>query len=647
MGQEKKPLQEGPDLQERMLSAFMERLPSVAVIKDLEGHYLFVNPSWEKIFQKSRAEWQGKTAEELWPSGVAAKFNEHDRIVLQTREPLETIGTLRHADGTHHWISYRFPICDPQGQMAMLGVNAIDITEHIQTKTRLEHWLESSPTVIYAREPRGDFAFTYLSNNIQALLGWEPQQFLEDPHFWLNLIHPEDRPRLLERLALPWPQDHQSQEYRFRDQDGAYHWMHDSFKMVRDRTGDPEEIAGAWLDITERKTLEAQLGQAQKMEAVGRLAGGVAHDFNNLLMAIMGYGDLLRNGVLHDDPPLHYIEDILKATERAASLTQQLLAFSRRQMMQPQVLNLNQVVADLEKVLRRLLGEHIDLEIIADPDLWMVTADSGQLGQIIINLALNAREAMATGGRLTLATANVDFATSHQGQFVLIPPGRYVRLTLADTGVGMDAETLSHIFEPFFTTKNAGRGPGLGLPVVYGIVRQNGGYIDVESQAGQGSTFTICLPRSESAVEPTRENLPLRAQLEGSETILIVEDEMALRTLLSKFFQLYGYEVLEARDGGEALVVCERHQGPIHIMLTDVVMPQLNGRELAQRLTRLHPETQVFYMSGYTDSDLAPFGVLEPAKTIIPKPFRPLDLVKKVREFLDTSAGTPDNPQSS
>ncbi len=307
-----------------MLSAFMERLPSVAAIKDLEGHYLFVNPAWEKIFHKSRAEWLGKTSDELWPPKVVAKFNEQDRIVLMTGEPLVNMDTMRHADGTHHWISYRFPIFDTQGQMAMIGVNAIDITEHIQTKTRLEHWLESSPTVIYTREPRGDFAVTYVSKNIQTLMGWKPQQFLEDPQFWINHIHPEDQDRILEQLTLPWPEEHQTQEYRFQAQDGTYHWMQDSFKMVRDRTDNPIEIAGAWLDISERKALEAQLRQAQKMEAVGRLAGGVAHDFNNLLMAIMGYGELLRSNLFQDDPLFHYIEDILKATDRAASLTQQL-----------------------------------------------------------------------------------------------------------------------------------------------------------------------------------------------------------------------------------------------------------------------------------------------------------------------------------
>jgi two-component system cell cycle sensor histidine kinase/response regulator CckA len=643
MGQEKRTLQETPELREKMLSAFIEGLPSVALIKDLEGRYLFVNPALEQIFHKSRDEWLGKTSDEVWPPKLAAKFNEQDQIVLTTRKPLLTVGFMRHTDGPHHWISYRFLIAGAGGQPNLIGVNAIDITEHIATKTRLEHWLESSPTVIYTREPRGAFATTFISENIKALLGWEPRHLIEDPQFWLNHMHPEDQPRVLEQLTLPWPEDHQTQEYRIRAQDGSYHWIHDSFKMVLDRTGKPVEIAGAWLDITERKALEAQLMQAQKMEAVGRLAGGVAHDFNNLLMAIMGYGELMRSNLFKDDPLFHYIEDILTATDRAASLTQQLLAFSRRQLMQPQVLNLNSVLADLEKILRRLLGEHIDLEIVGAPDLGMVKADPGQLGQIIMNLALNARDAMTTGGRLTLETANIEFAANHPCRFEDIPPGRYVRLALRDTGCGLDAETLTHIFEPFFTSQEAARGTSLGLPVVYGIVRQNGGYVDVESQPGQGTTFMVYLPRCEAAVEPTRDRMLLIEKLEGSETILIVEDEVALRTLLARFFRLYGYEVLEARDGSEALLICKRHQGPIHIMLTDVIMPRMSGGELADRLSPLHPEMQVFYMSGYMDSDLAPYGVLDSSKIIIPKPFRPLDLVKKVREFLDTPEPGADN----
>jgi nitrogen-specific signal transduction histidine kinase/CheY-like chemotaxis protein len=389
------------------------------------------------------------------------------------------------------------------------------------------------------------------------------------------------------------------------------------------------------LDITERKALEAQLLQAQKMEAVGRLAGGVAHDFNNLLMAIMGYSELIRASLVKDDPLYKYSEDILKATERAASLTQQLLAFSRQQVTQPQVLNLNRVASDLEKMLRRLIGEHIDLDIVTGPDLGAVKADPGQIGQIIMNLAVNARDAMPTGGRLILATDNIDFTANHECRFENIPPGRYVRLTVTDTGSGMDAETLNHIFEPFFTTKEVGKGTGLGLPIVYGIVHQNGGCVDVESQPGQGASFKIYLPRIEAAVEPPGTKVSLAARLEGAETILVVEDEDALRTLLCRFFRLYGYNVLEARHGGEALLICERHSGPIHLMITDVVMPQMSGQDLAHRLAPLHPEMAVFFMSGYTDSDLTGYGAPESYQHFIPKPFRPMDLIKKVRDFFD------------
>ena len=316
-----------------------------------------------------------------------------------------------------------------------------------------------------------------------------------------------------------------------------------------------------------------------------------------------------------------------------------MLAFSRRQVMQPQVLSLNRVAGDLEKMLRRLIGEHIELEIVAGPELGMVKADPGQIGQIIMNLAVNARDAMPTGGRLILAIDNIEFAASHKCRFENLPSGRYVRLAVTDTGSGMDANTLDHIFEPFFTTKEVGKGTGLGLPMVYGIVRQNHGCVDVESHPGQGTTFKIYLPRVEAAVEAPEARMNLAAKLEGSETILVVEDEEALRTLLCRFFRLYGYNVMEARHGGEALLICERHPGPIHLMITDVVMPQMSGKELADRLAPLHPEMAVFFMSGYTGSDLTGYGAPELNNHFIPKPFRPMDLVKKVRDFLDASQG--------
>ncbi|HLD48288.1 MAG TPA: PAS domain-containing protein, partial [Desulfobaccales bacterium] len=933
---------------ERLFASFVGHLPSVAIIRDLEGRFLFVNEALEKAFGNTREDWLGKTVDDVYPPETADRFKAQDQTVLMTGMPVRGLDKLWHPDGSHYWTYHVFPIVDQKGKTVMIGTGATDVTELMATKARLEQVLASGPAAIYTCEAEGNFALTYISDYVKRLVGWGPEQFLKNPRFWINRVHPEDRPWVLNRLKKPWPEDRQTFEYRFLAKDGVYRWMHDEVRLVRDTDGKPVEMAGAWMDITDRKqveevvrfsrrfleivhnftdidsllsafvseiksysgceavgirvlddsggipyqaydgfrrefyetesplsirddqcmcvnvikgdadpglpfytaagsfwmnqttwflatvpealkgstrnlcnqegyesvalipirwgdqilglvhiadrrenmvplelvemlekaalqlgtafgrmhaeaarreseakyrllvnqipavvfkgyqdwsveffdrkiehltgypkeefdsrqlkwcdlilpedldvargvfqqalktdksyvreyrirkktgkiawiqargqifcdaagkvdyvsgvffditarkTLEAQLLQAQKMEAVGRLAGGVAHDFNNLLMAIMGYSELIRTSLVKDDPLYKYSEDILKATERAASLTQQLLAFSRRQVTQTQVLNLNRVVADLEKMLRRLIGEHIEMDIVAGPDLGSVKADPGQIGQIIMNLAVNARDAMPTGGRLTLATDNIDFTANHECRFENIPPGRYVRLAVTDTGSGIDAETLDHIFEPFFTTKEVGKGTGLGLPTVYGIVHQNRGCIDVESQPGGGASFKIFLPRIEAPVEAPGAKVCLAVKLEGSETILVVEDEDGLRTLLCRFFRLYGYEVLEARHGGEALLICERHPEPIHLMITDVVMPQMSGKELADRLALLHPEMTVFFMSGYTDSDLTGYGALDSTQHFIPKPFRPMDLVKKVRDFFDASRG--------
>jgi two-component system, cell cycle sensor histidine kinase and response regulator CckA len=542
---------------------------------------------------------------------------------------------IRKKDGEIRWIQGWGQICcDQAGKIDYVSGVLFDITarkeaESIIQKERQRFFslLEMLPASVCLVAP--DFSLPFANRHFREIFG--------DPEgrTCFELAYDRQRPcdecnvrEILEtqkpvewEKTSPEGRTYQVYSYPFADIDGA------------------PMVLKLGMDITERKALEAQLLQAQKMEAIGRLAGGVAHDFNNLLMAIMGYGELIRSSLIQDDPLYKYSEDILKATERAASLTQQLLAFSRRQVIKPQVLNLNRVVSDLEKMLRRLIGEHIDLDIAAGADLGAVRADAGQMGHVIMNLAVNARDAMPTGGRLTLSTANIDFATSHHCRYGNIPPGRYVRLAARDTGSGMDAETLDHIFEPFFTTKEVGKGTGLGLSMVYGMVKQNGGCVEAESRPGQGTTFTLYLPRLEATAEAAGETTTKAAKLEGSETILVVEDEEALRTLLCRFFRLYGYNVLEARHGGEALLLCERHQGPIHLMVTDVVMPQMSGKELADRLVPLHPEMTVFFMSGYTDGDLISYGAPEPSQHFVPKPFRPMDLVKKVRDILDAARG--------
>jgi len=543
---------------------------------------------------------------------------------------------IRKKNGEIAWIQAREQIfTDAAGQVDYISGVFFDITERKAAETKIHQerqrffsLLDMLPALVCVVAP--DFTVPFANHLFRETFG-DPQG-----HRCYELTYgrqtPCDSCDLKQILETQKPVEYE----RTGLQGHAYHIYN---YPSADIDGSPM-VLKLGVDITEHKALEAQLLQSQKMEAVGRLAGGVAHDFNNLLMAIMGYSELIRTSLLKDDPLYKYSEDILKATERAASLTQQLLAFSRKQVTQPQVFCLNRVVGDLEKMLRRLIGEHIELEIVADPDLGMLQADPGQINQIIMNLAVNARDAMPKGGRLTLTTDNIEFAASHTCRFENIPPGRYIRLTVTDTGRGMDAETVDHIFEPFFTTKEMGKGTGLGLPMVYGIVKQNGGCVDVDSRPGQGATFRIYLPRIEAAVEEAPgAGVSLAAKLEGSETILVVEDEEALRTLLVRFFRLYGYNVLEARHGGEALLLCERHPGPIHLMITDVVMPQMSGRELAKRLAQLHPEMTVFFMSGYTGNDLSGYGAPESSSHFISKPFRPMDLVKQVRDFLDASGG--------
>jgi nitrogen-specific signal transduction histidine kinase/ActR/RegA family two-component response regulator len=399
-------------------------------------------------------------------------------------------------------------------------------------------------------------------------------------------------------------------------------------------------LAGAVLvfrDITEHKRVEERLRASQKMEAVGRLAGGVAHDFNNLLMVMRGYGELMLNQLDANDPLRRNAEEIQKAAERATALTQQLLAFSRKQVLQPKVLDLNTVVTEVEKMLRRLIGEDIELATTLDPALGPVKADPGQIEQIILNLAVNARDAMPQGGRLTLKTANVTLDQAYVRQHMGATLGPYVLLAVSDTGVGMDAETQSHIFEPFFTTKGAGKGTGLGLSTVYGIVKQSGGTIWVESAPGRGTTFEIYLPLVEEAAASGELHPALPAPTPGgSETILVVEDEMSVRKLAAEFLGSNGYRVLEAQDGGEALQVCEEHRAPIHLLMTDVVMPGMSGRELAVRLVGARPEMKVIYVSGYTDDAIVQHGVREEGTVFLQKPFSLETLAHTVREVLDS-----------
>ena len=396
-------------------------------------------------------------------------------------------------------------------------------------------------------------------------------------------------------------------------------------------------------EITERKRVEGQLRQSQKMEAVGQLAGGVAHDFNNLLTAITGYSDLALARLREGDRLRKYVQEIKKAGERAASLTRQLLAFSRRQVLVPQVLDLNSVVGHLQKMLRRLIGEDIDLVTIAAPDLGCVRADPGQMEQVIMNLAVNARDAMPReGGKLTIETANVDLDESYTRSHLDVTPGSYAMLAVSDAGCGMDAETLSHIFEPSYTTKEEAKETGLGLATVYGIVKQSGGHISVASDPGKGTTFKIYLPRVEGSIVPVRPRHAAGKSAHGTETVLLVEDDLTVRDVVREVLQSRGYTVLEATGSNEALEIGERQASrPIHLMLTDVVMPEMSGPQLADRLACLHPKMKVLYMSGYADAAVARHVKLSRDVPYLQKPFAAEALARKVRETLDSSLVEP------
>ena len=450
-------------------------------------------------------------------------------------------------------------------------------------------------------------------------------------------MHPEDLRRAQDALRdhLEGRTTIYECQNRLRMQSGRYRWNLSRGRVVeRDADGRPLRMVGVDVDLSEKKVLEEQLLHAQKMEAVGQLAGGVAHDFNNQLFVIRCYCDLLLKHAAAQPPLLGPVEQIKHAVQRSAALTTQLLAFSRKQVLQPKVLNLNAELFGIEKMLRRLIGEDVQLALIPGADVGHIKVDPLQLQQIVMNLAINAKDAMPHGGMLTLETKNAEIDAPDAQSHFEVRPGRYVVLAVSDTGHGMDRETLAHVFEPFFTTKEPGKGTGLGLATVHGIVKQSGGHIAVDSAPGRGTIFTIYLPRVDEAVEPARRGAP-ELLAGGSETILLVEDEPAVREALRRVLAAQGYRVLLATNGKQGLELAERFDGPIHLLLTDVVMPEMNGPQLVERLQAVRPEAAVIYMSGYAEDAIAHHGVLDTGLTFLPKPCPTDELVRTVREILD------------
>jgi two-component system cell cycle sensor histidine kinase/response regulator CckA len=454
------------------------------------------------------------------------------------------------------------------------------------------------------------------------------------PTEFADIYHEKDR-ALLQNRGI------QIYESVVKDTDGVVHNVIFHKATFLNMDGSVGGLIGAILDITDRKraaeenaALQNQLRQSQKVEAIGQLAGGIAHDFNNLLTIIQGNSQLSLMDLHEGDPLRANIEEIRDAAKRAADLTRQLLAFSRKQILEMQVLDLNQVLQRLDKMLRRVIGEDIELTMFLPELIWKVKADPGQMEQVVMNLSVNARDAMPEGGKLTIETANVELDEDYAKRHIAVQPGRYVMLSVSDNGVGMSPEVRERIFEPFFTTKEKGKGTGLGLSTAYGIVKQSGGNIWVYSEPGQGTTLKIYLPQVDEPLEEMKEEV-VKEISRGHETILIVEDEDAVRKLAVRVLKRQGYKVLEAPDGGKALMLCEAYKEPIHLILTDVVMPGMSGSKLTDRLKAIHPEAKTLYMSGYTDNAILHHGILEPGTNFIQKPFTVESLPRKVREVLD------------
>lgn len=521
---------------------------------------------------------------------------------------------------------------------ALLGSAIGQMAQQLRLRTNIlrdrQDWfrmlLENGSDIILTLDR--SWLIGFASPSLPQVLGWTPDQVARKP--LEGFLHPGDLDAVRFAIAATVRRSGFGEPiaFRFRHADGAWRSLEAMVNHPRDWPG-KEHIILTARDITARERLEGQLRQAQKMEALGRFAGGVAHDFNNLLTAIQGYTSLLMNDLGLADPRREDLEEIRKASERAAALTRQILVFSRRQVAEPEPVNLNGVIREMERLLPRLLGEDIALESSLDPGLDAVHADPRHLEQVIMNLAVNARDAMPAGGRLLIQTANEFLNESDPRVSPDLPPGPYIRLTVTDTGSGIEHEIQGKIFDPFFTTKEPGQGTGLGLATVYGIVKQNGGHIEVESAPDRGATFRVHLPRIEGLQLEQLPRLGSEPGPRGSETILLVEDEEAVRVFANKALEKQGYTVLEARHGRDALDRLAEHSGPVHLVITDIVMPEMGGSELALEMAREHPEVPILFLSGYSDGEIAARG-LGQGGAFLPKPFTSDVLARKVREVL-------------
>jgi len=629
--------------QARTLEAVLSASADRHFLMARDGRYLYTDEGGARTIGRKREEIIGRTWQEMgFPAEDFQKVDQQRSVVLATGKPVTGEMVFPSPDGPRDFAYILTPVKDESGEVESVLATARDITERKaadSTRAQLAMAVEQAAEAIIITDC--DANIVYVNPAFERTTGYTSAEVLgRNPNLLSSGLQPpeyyEEMWRIIQKGNV-W-----SGKFTNRRKDGSLFHEEATISPVRDAAGKIINYVAVKRDVSRERELELQFLQAQKMEAVGRLAGGVAHDFNNLLAVILGYSEMALESMPDSHPLRHGVEEISRAADRAAGLTRQLLAFSRQQVLQPRVINLNTVVSDVEKMMRRLIGEDIQFMTRLEPELGMVKADPGQIEQVLMNLVVNARDAMPGGGRLIVETSNIILDAAYAECHHPVQPGSYIRLTVSDTGHGMDEETQKKIFEPFFTTKEKGKGTGLGLATVYGIVKQSGGFIWVYSEPGHGTTFKIYLPRVEqNTVEVVKEKERFADAPRGTETILLAEDSDALRELNREFLTALGYTVLEARDGQEALQRFTGHGGPIHLLATDVAMPVMGGRELAQRIIQIRPDMKTLFMSGYTDEAIQLSIRWDPGTQYLQKPFRPTELAARVREILDVKPATP------
>ena len=635
--EERKRAQEEVQRLRRQRESILNSTGEGIIALDLTGKQTFINPVAARMLGYEVGELIGRPSHDIWhrPKAEGTQLPEDACPIYPALLKGETYHcrdeVFWRKDGTSFTVEcYCVPIYE-NGELTGGVVTFKDVYELNEAEELARNLITISPVGIYILQ---DNKFQIVNHWFRTITGYGEEELSSfNPS---QLVDPADRDKVqLNSLRMLRGESCPPYEYRAITATGETRWIMETVAPIRYRG--KGAVLGHFMDITERKELERQFLQAQKMEAVGRLAGGVAHDFNNMMAVIQWYADSIMEHLKPKDPLYKYAEAIKQAGGRAISLTRQLLAFSRKQIMKPQLLNLNNLVNDIENMLRRLIGENIDLGAILVPGLGAIKADPAQIEQVIMDLALNARDAMPQGGRLTIETGNVYLDAAYAQKHAEVVAGNYVMLAVCDNGMGMDQETLSRIFEPFSTNEEDRKGTGLGLAAVYGIVKQSGGHIRVYSEPGQGTTFKVYFPEVKGKVKSLKERKSPAKPLQGLETIIVVEDEDMLRELLCDTLRMHRYTVLAASDGAEALRISEKHKDPIHLLLTDMVLPMLGGRELAERLSPVHPETKVIYMSGYTEKAIVQQEVLGSDKNFISKPFNATELLEKLREVLPST----------